>query len=454
MTLFTSSLKIIVTCTFILCTGTIYSASRLNIFKKDSTKVAKVDSSSNKSKKNAVTNKNKSTAQPQATKKEKKKTVEPSPIPLVITRSYTPQEKKTLDSLIAKSYNKKLFTKVIEGVSSDYVRGLIFLLSYMPKDDQKKLHPDVLIENINYAYKVKEEFPWCRSLPENIFFNYVLPYHQLSEHREKWRKPLYEKCKPLISRCKSLKCAMDTINRGIARLTKVDYTISFNKPDQAPLETMEIGAGSWTSLSILLADAFRSVGIPARIVGIPSWHNNIENHSWVEVWINGVWYFTEYYPDGGLNGSKFIAENIKRVSETELLRSIYAASYSPTTTYFPLVWNLKNKKIRAENITEKYVTYYGLNQGEIAPENFVRLYIKKYKSIKSQTPQDRISSEIIVKLDDREIERGKTYGPKDNDILVYSVKVLINKDYTLLYDGRSMIIPVKQKDVTVNLYDE
>ena len=48
---------------------------------------------------------------------------------------------------------------------------------------------------------------------------------------------------------------------------------------------------SCTGLSILLIDACRAVGVPARFVGTPLWSDGSGNHSWVEVWDDG-WHFT------------------------------------------------------------------------------------------------------------------------------------------------------------------
>ena len=46
---------------------------------------------------------------------------------------------------------------------------------------------------------------------------------------------------------------------------------------------------SCTGLSVLLVDALRAAGIPARFAGTPAWHDDRGNHSWVEVWIGGRW---------------------------------------------------------------------------------------------------------------------------------------------------------------------
>ena len=41
------------------------------------------------------------------------------------------------------------------------------------------------------------------------------------------------------------------------------------KPDQSPSESMKIGYASCSGLSIILVDACRAVGVPARVVGTP-----------------------------------------------------------------------------------------------------------------------------------------------------------------------------------------
>ena len=52
----------------------------------------------------------------------------------------------------------------------------------------------------------------------------------------------------------------------------------------------------------VLADAFRAVGIPSRVAGTPAWHDDRGNHNWNEVWVDGKWRFTEYYPQAGIDG--------------------------------------------------------------------------------------------------------------------------------------------------------
>merc|ERR1712072_1226485 len=75
-----------------------------------------------------------------------------------------------------------------------------------------------------------------------------------------------------------------------------------------PMSVIDYGYASCTGLSILLVDALRSVGVPARIAGTPAWHGNVSdgNHNWVEVWLGPgqglhgeAWSFIESKPAGG-----------------------------------------------------------------------------------------------------------------------------------------------------------
>ncbi|MGH7168737.1 MAG: transglutaminase domain-containing protein, partial [Gemmataceae bacterium] len=107
-------------------------------------------------------------------------------------------------------------------------------------------------------------------------------------------------------------------------------------------------------LSILLSDACRSVGVPARLVGTPLWANKSGNHSWVEIWSDG-WHFAgAAEPDAnGLDRAWFtgIARQAKKDSPQH---AIYAVSFRRTNVVFPLVWAPERKDVFADNVTDRY----------------------------------------------------------------------------------------------------
>ena len=49
--------------------------------------------------------------------------------------------------------------------------------------------------------QARELLPLC--IPEDIFMNYLLPYAQLEEKRDNWRKEFLILCTPMVNECKS-----------------------------------------------------------------------------------------------------------------------------------------------------------------------------------------------------------------------------------------------------------
>ena len=114
---------------------------------------------------------------------------------------------------------------------------------------------------------------------------------------------------------------------------------------------------SCSGLSILLVDAFRAVGIPSRVAGTPDWYNNSGNHNWVEVYVNGKWHFTEYYPSGKFDESWFL-ERAGKADSTNPTQWMYASSFKQTDLSFPLVWDDSIKYVYADNVTDRYIDLY------------------------------------------------------------------------------------------------
>ncbi len=234
------------------------------------------------------------------------------------------------------------------------LEGMVFLITNMPDGDLKSLSAKFLQEDVDLAYKTKNQVPWGRKIPKEIFLNYVLPYANVDETREPWRKKFVGICLPLVEDCKTPLEAVQLLNSKIFKILKVKYSTKRKKPHQCPSESIEQGMASCTGLSILLVDACRSVGIPVRLVGTPRWTTVPGNHTWVEIWDDG-WHFTgacEPHPKG-LGHAWFVARAAKAKKDSPL-NAIYAASFRRTKIRFPLVWNLSNKSVSAENVTDHY----------------------------------------------------------------------------------------------------
>lgn len=202
------------------------------------------------------------------------------------------------------------------------------------------------------AQKIREEAPW--RIPDDIFNNYVLPQTSIGEDVDDWRPIFNEKFRPLVSDCKTPTAAAEKLNREIWNLLGVHYNTERDKPDQSPFHSIRTGKASCTGLSILLIDACRSVGVPARFVGC-RWKNKPGNHSWVEIWDNGEWKHLGA-GDGGNAGHAWFDADAAEADPDDPRFSIYAACATPTGTFFPEFWRGSDapSNIPAINVSEHY----------------------------------------------------------------------------------------------------
>lgn len=240
--------------------------------------------------------------------------------------------------------------------------SLVFLLSFMPERDLLQLKAEFVLENIRLAWQAREELAFAQTVPLEVFYNDVLPYAVLNETRDAWRKPLFDKLKPLVSACQTLREAAVLVNAQLKDVVNVKYSTKRERADQSPLESMASGLASCSGLSILLTDAFRAVGIPSRIAGIPAWPHKPGNHNWSEVWIDGEWLVTEYYPDEKGFNHGWLLGDILYAESNHWHHRVYASSFMPTEFWFPLVWDFNIRFVHGVDVTDRYIEL-ALSQG-------------------------------------------------------------------------------------------
>lgn len=289
--------------------------------------------------------------------------------------------------------------------------GMAFLIAYMPEGDRDTLTADFLLEEVKWTYKARETFPWAKSLPDSIFYNEVLPYASMNETREPWRAMFWEKLYPLVEGETDVYKALDTINKQLQHIVNVEYNTKRRKPHQSPSESMEIGMASCSGLSILLTDALRTVGIPSRIAGTPLWVSREGNHNWSEVWIDGNWYFIEYYQTPALNKSWFL-ERAGKADKSDPVYWIYATSWKPNgEQHFPMVWARDNKNVPGVDVTDFYIDLY--NAERAAAQKGTPVVIRAYADRNGgKSSADRAQVDIrVIDADGQMVAAGKTAGP-------------------------------------------
>ncbi len=363
-----------------------------------------------------------------------------------------------LDSAFVKAgENVVEIQKALTEAPKEQKEGMAFIISYMPKRDLTTLNAVFLLENSEYAYKAREKYAWCAALPDSIFFNEVLPYANISETRDPWRKDFFERFSKYVDDKDNIVDAIFAIARPINKEVNVEYNTKRSKVDSSPKEAMDENMATCTGLSIILTDAFRSVGIPSRLAGTAMWTNFKGNHTWSEVWVNEEWQFIEYYPDT-LNKSWFLADAGK-ADPNNMLHWIYATSYKPTgmpyyagvssnnlldiidlnTLPEPMKARFERMKSRSSgkkqeepyiwgvNVTKRYIDLYqkSLENSVLSDDELIANFVV-FKDADTSKSESRIKCRVDIFEGEKNIDFG--YSPLSTDDMNLFLKIKLKKE--------------------------
>ncbi len=322
--------------------------------------------------------------------------------------------------------NQKELITAIAQCPEDQLEALGFLLVNMPERDLRKLSAEFLLKNIRLANDAMDSVKWSKSIPNDIFLNYILPYISLHERRDDWRKDFFDKFLPLVKDLQSPAEATVKLNNEIWDIINVQYSTKRIKADQSPYESMESGLASCTGLSIILIDVCRAVGIPARFVGVPLWADHSGNHSWVEIWDDG-WHFIGAAEKGPLDKTWF-AERAELSNDSEWKYSIYATSFKKTNVIFPPLFDSTATYVYADIVTDLYSKQVRDN-GQVALA--VRLFEHK--------DGPRIKGKVTILSGEKIIGEGFTRDESHdfNDFLI--IKLQPNRSYQIQVEAGGQI---------------
>ncbi len=338
--------------------------------------------------------------------------------------------------------------------------AMAYLIAWMPRGDRDTMSLELLRENVHYACLARKEYPWAKSLPDSVFLNEVLPYAVVDEVRDSWRADFYERFAPCVAGCTTLREAFEVVNRNLRDRVQVDYNTLREKTNQSPAESMRQHMASCTGLSVLLVDALRAVGVPARFAGTAAWHDNRGNHSWTEVWLDGEWRFAEYYY-AGLDEAWFLPDAGK-ASPDDRAHAIYAVSFRPTGDWFPMVWSESSREVHAVNVSQRYVDLYAARESEqVKQGTHVWVSFRMFRDARHASKSgDRVAANVdVFNADGLQVGGGRTAGPTQdmNDVLKFLLEK--NRSYLFRYtDGADrpveMKVEVGDTPVTVDGYWE
>jgi transglutaminase-like putative cysteine protease len=208
---------------------------------------------------------------------------------LITDRSYRKtvgtdfQARKTF----AANRSKSLFGVFDSDLNIFQKEALQFLFAYMPLSDLADYSGDFFLANINAALRARSETPWGMKIPEEIFLHYVLPFRVNNENLDSFRIAFYDEIMDRIH-------GLDLENAALEINHWCHEKVAYQPADirtSSPMCTILSARGRCGEESTFTVASLRTAGIPARQVYTPRWAHTDDNHAWVEVWIDGKWYY-------------------------------------------------------------------------------------------------------------------------------------------------------------------
>ena len=182
--------------------------------------------------------------------------------------------------------------------SRDMAQYLTFLYAYMPQSDLADYDFEFFEDQVKVALEARNTFSWGKTIPDDIFRHFVVVYRVNNENLDTARSYIFHQLKDRIKDMSMYDAALE-VNHWCHEC--VDYQPA-DVRTSAPLATLKTSHGRCGEESTLTVTALRAVGIPARQCYTPRWAHCDDNHAWVEVWVDGKWWFLgACEPDPDLN---------------------------------------------------------------------------------------------------------------------------------------------------------
>ena len=92
-----------------------------------------------------------------------------------------------------------LFAIFADSILSVYEReALMFLYAYMPIGDVTDYPGDYYLENVRLSKQTRDEMPWGKEIPDEVFRHFVLPIRVNNENLDDSRRVFYDELKDRV----------------------------------------------------------------------------------------------------------------------------------------------------------------------------------------------------------------------------------------------------------------
>ncbi len=197
------------------------------------------------------------------------------------------EEQFGIQKKLASNRMEKLFGVFKQDLTATEKEALEFLYAYMPLSDLADYDGEFYLKNVRTTLAIRDTFPWCKNIPEDIFRHFVLPIRVNNENLDSSRWVFFTELKDRVKKLPMQEAALEVNHWCHEKVTYRGTDIRTS----SPLATVKTAYGRCGEESTFTTAALRAVGIPARQCYTPRWAHTDDNHAWVEVWIDGKWHY-------------------------------------------------------------------------------------------------------------------------------------------------------------------
>lgn len=356
--------------------------------------------------------------------------------------------------LMAANRDSVLFSVFDTDITLQEKEALMFLYAYMPLCDLADYDGNFYLKNVRYAFYARDSFLWGNSVPEEIFRHFVLPVRVHSENLDTSRFVFYNELKDRVKNLSMRDAALE-VNHWCHE--KVTYKASDSRT-ASPLSTMLTSTGRCGEESVFTVAAMRSVGIPSRLCYTPRWAHCDDNHGWVEVWIDGKWYYIgACEPEHDFNIAWFSSPSLRAMLVTTNAFGNYNGTEEilSDNEFFTKI-NITSNYAQVKTIFIKVVDSLNKPVDSAAVDFCVFNYAEFYPLVKKYTDKSGIT-QLTTGMGDMLVwvNKKNSFGfckvsvPAINDTLV----VYLDKNPNNVADVEVDLVPPEEK-IIVNNTDE
>lgn len=290
---------------------------------------------------------------------------------------------------LLKNRQEPLLSVFNDSLTSREKEALQFIYAYSSLNDLADYDGAFFLKNIRASFAARDTFHWGKQVPELLFRHFVIPVRINNENLDSSRWVFFNELKDRVKTL-SMKEAVLEINHWCHE--KVIYKGTDGRTS-SPLATVKTAFGRCGEESTFTTAALRAVGIPARQCYTPRWAHTDDNHAWVEVWVDGQWYFIgACEPDADLNMAWF-TQPAKRamlvnttvfgqylgpedilVGDTLYTRINVLHNYTRVKTVTARVTDPAGKPVEGATVEFQlynYAEFYPLYRGKTTPEGTI-----------------------------------------------------------------------------------